>query len=71
MQQRRGRFAFDPGIAIRRASHHAFEQAQYAAHARDTVEGGNEVHFAGAGVGKTGVDTAVEQGLHQAFGAVD
>ena len=70
MQQRRGRLVGHAGIAVRRTGRHALEQAQHATHAIDPVEGGNEVHFRGAGIGEADIDSARLQGPHQTFSAV-
>ena len=67
MQQRGGRLARHPVIAIRRARHHALEQTQNAAHAFDTVECGDKMHLGRARIGKTDVHIAVEQRAHETF----
>lgn len=48
---------------------HALEQAQHPSHVR-VVERGHEVHLRGAGIGKTGVNAGVDEGLNQSVCAV-
>ena len=57
-------------IAIRSASDYILLQAQHAAHSGDAVERGNEMHLAGAGVGKTQFHAAIEQAVHKTFGTI-
>jgi hypothetical protein len=70
MQQGRGGLARHAGIAVGRARHHAFEQAQHAAHARFTVQRRHEMHLGGAGIAETDFDAAVGKGMDQGFRAV-
>ena len=70
VQQRRRRLARHARVAIGCAGHHALEQAEDAAHSRDAVECGDEVHLGGAGIAEAGFDAAVQQTVHKAFGAV-
>lgn len=70
VQQRGGGLARHARITIGGAGHHAFKQAQHAAHAGNAVQRRHEVHLAGAGVGEAGVHAACQQRLDEAFGAV-
>ena len=70
VQQRRRDLALHPEIPIRRAGHAALEQAQDAAHVGVLVQGGDKVHFRGAGIGETDPYVAGKQGPHQCFRAV-
>ena len=70
MQQRRGGLAGHTGVTIGGAGHHALEQAEHAAHAGDAVERRDEMHLGRAGIGEAGIDTAVQQRVHQTFGAI-
>jgi len=45
-----------PAVAVGRAGRDALKQTEHAAHARHAVERGDEMHFAGARVGKARVD---------------
>ena len=70
MQQGGGRLAQHAVIAVRSAGDHALEQPQHAAHAGHLVQGGDEMHLGGAGVGEADVDVTSDQGAHKAFGAI-
>ncbi|MCY1248676.1 hypothetical protein D9M72_621310 [compost metagenome] len=70
VQQGGGRFVGQARIAVGRASGHAFEQGEHGAHARLAVEGGDEMHFAGAGVAEADLDSGIDQRLHQGLSAV-
>src|SRR3984893_7871354 len=59
-----------PVIAVGGTGDHPFEKPEHAAHAIDPVEGGDEMHFRGAGVGEADIDAAADQSAHQAFRAV-
>ncbi len=68
-QHRRGPVG-DAGIAVGRAGGHAFEKGQHAAHSRNGVQCGHEVHLRRARVGEAHVDAAVDQGVDQGLGTV-
>ena len=70
VQQGRRRLFRHARIAVGGAGHHAFEQAQHAAHLRLAVQRRDEMHFGGAGIGETGVDTAGQQGVAEGVRAV-
>ena len=70
MQQRGRDLARHAEIAIRRAGHPAFEQAQDASHVGVPVQGGHEMHLGRAGIGKADPHAAGQQRLHQGFRAV-
>jgi hypothetical protein len=70
MQQGRCRLSGHAGIAVCRARHHRFEQAQYAAHPGFAVQRRHEMHFGGAGIAEADFNTAVGKGMDQGFGAV-
>jgi hypothetical protein len=70
VQQGRRWLSGESGITVRRSGRHAFEQPQDTAHPRDLIEGRDEMHLAGAGIGKAGVDSTREKSVYQAFGAV-
>jgi hypothetical protein len=70
VEQRRRRLAGHAAVAVGRAGHHGFGHAEDAAHALDLVQRGDEMHFGGAGVGKTGIHAAGEQRADEAFGAI-
>jgi hypothetical protein len=67
VQQRRCRSALHAEIAVRGTRHHAFEQAEHAAHAFDPVKGSDKMHLGGAGVGEADVNAARNQGPQQTF----
>ncbi len=52
VQQGGGGLPGHPGVAFGGTSHHALEQAQHPEHLGDFVEGGDEVHLGGSGVGE-------------------
>ena len=70
VQQRRRRASSHPAVPVGRARGHALEEAEHAAHGGHVVEGGDEVHLRGAGVGEADVDAGVDQGREQGAGAV-
>ena len=70
MQQRRGGFPRHPRVAVGGPGRHALEQGQHRAHPRLAVQGRDEVHLAGAGVGEADLDARVGQGFHQGLRAV-
>ena len=70
VQQRRCRCALHAEIAVGRARHHAFEQAEHATHALDPVQRGDKMHLRGAWIGETDVNAARDQGPHQTFRTV-
>ena len=70
VEQRGRRLAGDAGVAVGRAGDHPLEQAQHAAHLGHVVEGGDEVHLRGAGVGEADVDPAGDEGADERVGAV-
>jgi hypothetical protein len=70
VQQGRRRSPEHAAIAVGRARHHAFEQAEHAAHAWNLVEGGNEMHLRGTRIGETNVHVPCKQGAHQAFRSI-
>lgn len=67
MQQGAGWLSGHAGITVGGAGGDALEQAQDRTHALDPVEGGDHVHFRGAGIGETDLHPLVDQGAHQAF----
>ena len=67
MQQRRGRRALHPVIAVGGARHHALEQAEHAAHALDPVKRRDKMHLRGARIGEADVHAARDQCPHQTF----
>ena len=70
VQQRGRRLVGHARIAVGRTGGHTLEQGQHRTHARLAVEGGNEVHLAGAGVGETDLDAGIGQGPDQGLGTV-
>ena len=70
VEQRRGRLLGHARITVGSSRRHALEQREHAAHTRDPVERGDEMHFGGAGIGETNVDAAADQRTHQTFRAV-
>ena len=70
VQQRRRRFVGHTCIAIGSARDHAFEQAEYAAHACDPIDSRDELHLGSARVHETDFDPAMHQGVQQAFSAI-
>ena len=69
MQERGGGAAKHARVSVGRAGAHAFKEAEHAAHAFDAVERRDELHFGRAGVHEAGVDSRLEQGSEEAFGA--
>ena len=65
VQQRRGRLVRHPRVPVRGAGHHALEQAEHAAHLRDRVKRGDEVHLRGARVAEAHVHAAVHERAKQ------
>ena len=70
MQQRGRGPAGHPAVPVGGAGDHALEQAQDAAHGGHVVEGGDEVHLRGAGVGEAHVDAGVDQRREEGTGTV-
>ena len=70
MQQCSRRLARDSAIPVRGAGRHAFEQTKHRSDPDFSVEGRHDLHFAGAGVGETGVHAQVRQSLQGGFRAV-
>ena len=70
VQQRCRGLARHARITIGRTGHHALEQAQHTVHAGHAIERRHEVHLGRAGVGKAGVDAALQQCVDETFGAV-
>src|SRR5271154_5632652 len=66
MQQRRRRLFAHSGIAVGGAGDDTLEQAEYAAHTLDPVEGGDKMHLRGAWIGKAHIDAAPHQAAQQA-----
>ncbi len=69
MQQGRCRFSRHAAIAIGRARHHAFEQAQHRTD-RTFVQRRHEMHFRCAGIGEANIDPGGGQCLDHTVGAV-
>ncbi|MNV83907.1 hypothetical protein D3C71_1777440 [compost metagenome] len=70
VQQGGGRLVGHACIAIGGTRGHPFEQGEYGAHARLAVEGGDKVHFTGAGIGEANFDSGIDQRFHQSLGAI-
>ena len=70
VQQRGGGLARDARIAVCRAGHHAFEQAQHASHAGHAVQRRDEVHLRGAGIREADFHAGIQQRAQQGFGSV-
>jgi hypothetical protein len=60
----------ESSIAVRRPGCDPLEKSKYTTNARHPVERGNEMHLAGARIGKTGIDPAGDKCPNEAFGAV-
>ena len=71
MKQRGGRRLCDPAIAVGHAGHDVFLHARDAAQPRNAVEGGDEMHFAGAGVGEAHADLVGDQRVDEAFRPIE
>ena len=69
MQQRAGRAARHPRVAIGGPGCDAFEQREDAPHAVDAIERRDEVHLRCAGVREAGVDAAGDQRADEHLGA--
>jgi hypothetical protein len=67
MQQRAGGPIRHAPIAIGHACYDIFLQAQHAAHARNPVQGCDEMHLTRAGVGETHINPATYECMDQAF----
>ena len=65
MQQGECRLAGHAGIAVGGAGHHVFLQAQYGAHGVASAHLVDQLHLRGAGVGETGIQAGVCQGLEE------
>ena len=59
MQQGRGGFAGDAVIGVGGTGDDGFVQTQHAMHSGDLVQSCNEVHLAGAGIGKNRIDPGI------------
>ena len=70
VQQHRGRITGQAGEPVGGAGGHTLEQGEHAAHRGHRVEGGDEVHLRGTGVGEADPHTVVDQGGDQCLGAV-
>ena len=70
MQQGRRRPPGHAPVAVRRARHHALEQAEHGAHAVHAVERRHEMHLGRAGIGEADIDPAAHQRRDKAFRAV-
>jgi len=70
MQQRRGRRSLHAEVAVGGPRHHAFEQAEHAAHTGHAVERCDKMHLGGAGIGEADVHPALDHRPHQAFRTV-
>lgn len=70
VQQRGGRLVGHARIAIGRARHHAFEQAQHAAHLRFAIQRRDEVHLGRARVGEADVHIIGQKGIAKTISAV-
>ena len=49
MEQRRGGLFGHSRVTIRGSRHHTFEKTEYTTYLRHAIEGGNQMHFGGAG----------------------
>jgi hypothetical protein len=70
VQQGAGRRARHAAITVRRPGGYALEQTEHRAHPGLAVQGRDELHLAGAGVGEAGRDPVVGQGGDECVGAV-
>src|ERR1700730_17801563 len=70
MEERCCWFFCNTRIAIRCPSCDSFEKREHTAYSRDSVECGDEMHLAGAGICKTGIDSTIDERAHQAFGSI-
>ncbi|MNF02022.1 hypothetical protein D3C80_2011150 [compost metagenome] len=70
VQQGGGRLVGHARVTVGRARHHAFEQAQHAAHLGFAIQGRDKVHFRCAGVGKAHVYIVGQQGIAETVSAV-
>ena len=70
MQQRRGRLAGDPAVAVGGAGRDALEQAQHAAQTRIGVERADQMHLGSAGIGEANLDATIDQRLRECLRAV-
>ncbi len=70
VQQGAGRPARHAAITVRRPGGHALEQTEHRTHPGLAVQGRDELHLAGAGVGEAGRDPVVGQGGDECVGAV-
>jgi len=67
MQERAGNVPAHSGIAIRGAGHTSFKQAENAPHFRMGIEGGHEMHFRRAWVGKANRNIRCQHCFDQRF----
>jgi hypothetical protein len=65
MEKRRGGLPRDAAITVGRTDRDTFKQAKHRPQPLYAVEGCNQMHFRGAGIGETGIDAAIDQGLKQ------
>jgi hypothetical protein len=70
MEQRRRWPSGKSTIAIRSPRCDALEQSKNAAYTWNPVERGHEMHLAGAGIGKAGINPAGDKRPNKAFGAI-
>ena len=63
MQHRTSRCAYHTSIAVGYAGTHALKQAQHHPHTRHMVYQRHKCHLRIAGVGKTHIDPAIDEGL--------
>ena len=70
VQKGRGRLSRHAAVAVGGSGRDTLEEAKHRAHALDLVEGRDEMHFRGAGIGEGDIDAAGQERAHQAFGTV-
>ena len=70
MQQGRRRLVGHAPVAVGGAGDDALEQPEHTADTLDPVQGRDEMHLGGAGVGEADFDAAGHQGPRQTFSAV-
>ena len=69
MQQGAAGLSGHAAIAVGHAGHRAFEKAEHGAHAVDTVERRDEMHFGRARIGETDLDAGRDERPQQIFRA--
>jgi hypothetical protein len=67
VEQRRGGPPRHPGVAVGAPGDDGLRQAEHAAHPRNPVERGHEMHLGRAGIREAMVDAACEQRSDEAF----